>query len=101
MTTTANKTDKRAAWIIEHKDDLIAVKLATSDHKECKGNCRNGRTCKTQSTGGWGYWVRAFSAAGVDCDDMPFWSGSAPTPSTSINRGMADYISTNAPKNLA
>ena len=100
MTTTANKTDKRAAWIIEHNDDLIAARLATSDHTDCKGNCLNGRTCKTQSTGGWGYWVWAFVAGGVDCDALPFWSGSAPTPSTSINRGMADYISVNAPKNL-
>ena len=94
------KRTRRANWILENKENLIAARKSTSDHLECKGKCGNGATCRCQSIGGYGYWAQAFSEAGVECHRKSYWSGSNPTPSTSINRGMANYIQENAPSEL-
>jgi hypothetical protein len=77
------KLEMRKNWLIAHIDEIVLV----TDHSACKGYCKNGRTCKCQSGGGYGYWSKAFAAAGIDCQPMRYWSGPAPTPSTSINVG--------------
>jgi hypothetical protein len=95
-----SKRQRRADWITEHAEAINTSRKTTSDHSQCKGSCNNGATCKTQSDGGYGFWVQAFRLAGVECSPRNYWSGSAPTPSTSINKGIADYLHTNAPKDL-
>ena len=98
MKTT--KISLRASWILANRDAIDAARKATNSHADCRGYCRNGRTCKTQSGSGWGHWAAAFDRAGVRCDRMAYWSGYAPTPSTSINRGIAKFIRENAPESI-
>lgn len=92
------KIERRVEWILANKEEI--EKSYVFDHSNCRGNCQNGRTCSTQSSGGWGYWVQAFRRAGVKCFPSNYWSGSAPTPSTSINIGVARYVQANAPREL-
>lgn len=94
------KRDQRIEWINANADKIIAARKANSDHSACKGDCHNGATCKAQSGGGWGYWARAFALTSIACNPRPYWSGSKPTPSTSINKGIADYIRANAPESI-
>lgn len=100
MSTRTSKMARRAAWIIANYEAIKSARKAHSDHSACCGACRNGRTCKQQSGGGWGYWAQAFALANVRCERTNYWAGSNPTPSTSINLGVADYIASNAPANL-
>lgn len=92
------KTQKRVNWINQHYAQI--EKSRTDDHSHCRGKCYNGATCYNQSSGGYGWWSNALDDAGVDPDSHNFWAGSAPTPSTSINRGIAAYIDKNAPENI-
>lgn len=78
------KTTRRIAWIADHRDEIVAA----------RGN-------KTRDLAvGWGWWARALSAAGIDCDAGIVWSGSLPTTSTGINLGIARYIRDNAPESI-
>lgn len=94
------KIDRRVEFILAHRDKIIAAIRETEDHSQCMGNCTNGRTCRAQSSPGWGWWARAFEKAGIDCKKRSYWSGMAPTPSTSINRGAASFIEENAPDEI-
>ena len=100
MKKKISKKDRRAAWIIDHTDDLKVAHGKYTCPTNCKSACSNGATCRTSSYGGWGFWAQAFRQANVRAEIMNYWSGSFPTPSTSINRGMAEYICANAPKEL-
>lgn len=91
-------TQKRVEWLKKQKTEL--EKLPSADHSSCRGNCKNGRTCDDQSSGGWGYWARALAQAGIDAQPKKYWSGSLPTPSTSIRRVIAQYILSNCPEDL-
>ena len=99
MKTT--KKHKRAEWILANKEGIKKAREKYQCPEKCRSSCGNGATCFTSSGGGWGYWVQAFTIAKVRCDAMNYWSGSAPTPSTSINRGIAEYITKNAPNELS
>jgi hypothetical protein len=91
------KTEKRVLWLKEHEKEIYESETEVSNSK------RGGHNAKYRdgmSTGGWGYWVWAFEKAGIKIDVMNYWAGPDPTPSTAINRGVADYILKNAPKEL-
>ena len=92
------KKQARAAWITANAQAIAAARK--NDHSKCRGHCNNGAKCYSQSGGGWGYWVQAFNAARINCDARSYWSGSLPTPSTSIDAGIAKYIRDNAPVEL-
>ncbi len=92
------KTEKRAKWMTDHKAEIEAAR--THDHSQCRGNCYNGRTCYNQSDPGYGWIANALRLAGIKPEARNYWSGSNPTPSTSINKGIAQYISDNAPLGL-
>mgnify|MGYP001596602476 FL=1 len=94
MTTT----QKRAEWLIAHRAEIEAAR--TSGHGQCRGKCKNGATCCNQSSGGYGWIARALASAGIEAEATTYWSGSLPTPSTSINRGIAQYIDATAPQGL-
>jgi hypothetical protein len=97
-TMKISKTQQRVSWI---NDNLPAIKKSrTNDHRNCKGKCHNGATCHNQSAGGYGWWANALSQAGINPERRNYWSGSNPTPSTSINKGIAEYISKNAPAEI-
>ena len=98
MKTT--KINKRVNWILENKEALVEAKKSTTCPVGCKSKCSNGATCAISSSGGWGFWVHAFRKAEITCGDMNYWSGSNPTPSTSINKAMAEYILGNVPEEL-
>lgn len=89
-----SKTEKRAEWLKAHETAIKAAKCPE------EGSTKNARYRRGMSGGGWGFWVHAFRRAGISCSAQNYWSGSAPTPSTAINKGMADYITANAPKEL-
>jgi hypothetical protein len=90
-------TEEQVKWIIRHKEELENAR--TSDHSKCQGNCKNGATCHNQSdNGGWGWWSNVLDFSGIDPESMNFWYDDLPTPSTSINKGIAEYLSTHAPK---
>lgn len=93
-----NITQARAEWLSSRREEI--ARLVDVGHGECRGSCKNGYYCKNQGSGGWGWWVRACKIAGVKADARQYWSGSNPTPSTSIRRVLADYISLNAPAEL-
>jgi len=93
MTT---KTDLRVQWLTEHKKEILSLPTQMCP-SGCRSKCGNGATCRLQSGGGWGYWVWALRKAGIPCSAKNYWSGSNPTPSTSIRRQIADYITLNAP----
>ena len=95
-----SKTKERVEWILKHQEKLIEAAHKYRCPLDCRSTCHNGRTCFTSSDGGWGWWARAFKMVGMDCRAMNYWSGSAPTPSTSINRGMAEYIASHSPDHL-
>ena len=94
------KTQKRVDWLKEHKTQLDTASKKYECPNNCRSKCRNGATCFLSSDGGWGYWVWACKASNISCEPMDYWSGSNPTPSTSINKGIAEYISQNAPQEL-
>ena len=87
------KREIRAEWISKNSTEMETASKKHTCPAGCRAQCGNGATCATQSDGGWGYWVQAFKMADVDCSPRNYWSGSAPTPSTSINKGIAEYIS--------
>lgn len=93
MKTT--KTQQRINWIIANAAAIEDSR--SSDHSKCKGACHNGRTCSNQSSGGFGWWANALDQAGIDPERHNYWSGSAPTPSTSINLGIAAFIMERSP----
>jgi hypothetical protein len=93
MKTT--KTALRITWLREHADEIAAALSTPRDHATCKGDCHNGATCHAQSGGGYGWWAKAFAAAGYDPYARPYWSGSAPTPSTSIDKRLVGVLSDN------
>jgi ABC-type Fe3+-hydroxamate transport system substrate-binding protein len=92
-----NKTQKRAEWIADYKAE---IEQARKPVKLNPNGGHNAYYCKGMSGGGWGWWVRAFRLVGVDCQNMPYWSGKNPTPSTAINEGIAKYILREAPIEL-
>ena len=94
------KKEKRAEWIKENAAAINAARKSVECPEKCRASCGKGRTCAKQSGPGWGWWVHAFKAAGVECQPQNYWSGSAPTPSTSINSAVAEYIQSNAPEAL-
>ena len=91
MTSKCNLTEKRAEWI---KMNISEIEKAATPNTGVKKH--------DQSSGGWGWWVRAFNMAGVGtlCHARMYFTGNCPTPSTSINRGIARYIVDNAPSGL-
>ncbi len=98
-----SKTIKRAAWVIEHYADLRrALSNTAVCPAKCKSRCGNGRTCVRSSCGGWGYWVQALrmAAPGKGWGVKSYWSGSCPTPSTCIDREVANYIEQHCPAEL-
>lgn len=92
--TRTTKIAARVAWITANRDAIMAARIPT------EGSPKNAYYRRGMSGGGWGYWVQALHAADVSCDAMSYWSGSAPTPSTAINAGIADYIRNNCPVGL-
>jgi len=94
-----SKTEKRKIWLMEHKDNIERL-IPPACPPNCRAACRNGATCAIQSGGGWGYWVRAIKLAHINPSARNYWSGSNPTPSTSIRKDIADYICRNAPESL-
>ena len=93
-----NKTDKRAAWLTAHKAEIEAAR--TELHLKPRALGRNAKGIIGMSGGGWGYWVWALAKAGIESQSRNYWAGSGTTPSTAINRGIADYIRVNAPEEL-
>jgi len=94
-------TQKRVEWIKSHYEELILAREKMEVEKlwrcpNCKAKCGNGATCSVQGCSGMGYWARAFADINMFCNRKPYWSGRNPTPSTSINRGMSEYIMANA-----
>jgi hypothetical protein len=89
-----SKTELRAEWIASHAEEIKKAKCAE------EGSTKNAYYRRGMSGGGWGYWVWAFRRAGVDCSAQNYWSGSAPTPSTAINRGIAEFVSKFAPSEI-
>jgi hypothetical protein len=85
------KTELRAEWLVGHKAMINNAKTPE------EGSSKNAFFRRGMSCGGWGYWVWALNRAGIQCGAQSYWSGSAPTPSTAINKGIADYISENCP----
>ncbi len=85
-----SKIAKRAMWIMTRANEISISRTPE------EGSTHNAYFRRGMSGGGWGFWARAFDLAGVDCGAMNYWSGSAPTPSTAINRGIAEYIRTHA-----
>ncbi len=92
-------TQKRVEWIKENLEAINAI-AEPSCPDNCRSACGNGATCAVQSGGGWGYWVRAIHDASLKANPKNYWSGSAPTPSTSIRRGLANFIDQNAPTEI-
>ena len=92
-----NQTDKRVKWLTGHKAAIIAAKSIVGCNP--KGGT-NARTRPGMSPGGFGYWARALTRAGITTHIMNYWSGSNPTPSTAINGGIGEYIFTHAPEDL-
>jgi len=92
-------TSKRVEWALKNKSHILSV-IIKECPKECKAKCSNGLTCKKSSSGGFGWWVHALLVADIDCEPMNFWSGTYPTPSTSINKGIADFICKFAPEEI-
>jgi len=88
------KIEKRVAFILSHKEALKAARCPES------GSPTNAARRSGMSGGGWGYWAQAFKRAGVPCSAQNYWSGSLPTPSTAINKGIAEYIGVNAPADI-
>lgn len=93
-----SKTEQRVNWINNHSAQI--EKSRTADHSQCRGKCHNGATCYNQSGGGYGWWANALSHAGINPESNNYWTGSAPTPSTSINLGIARFINKNAPAEI-
>lgn len=94
------KTEMRANWILSNREAILQASRKYDCPENCRAKCGNGATCAKSSGGGRGFWVWAFKKAGIPCSPMAYWSGSAPTPSTSINKGIAEYINDNAPEEL-
>ncbi len=93
-----SKTEMRSDWASNNR--IAIEKARTDNHTSCRGKCRNGATCNNQGSGGFGWWANALNLSNIDAEAQTYWSGSAPTPSTSINRGISQYIIDNAPKDL-
>jgi hypothetical protein len=94
MKSKTSKTAARVAWIRANREAIIASRIPT------EGSAHNAAHRRGMSGGGWGYWVWALREAEVDCEAMRHWSGCLPTPSTSINGGIAAYIAANAPAEI-
>jgi len=94
-----NKTQRRAEWLIKNRDAIEASRTTVTPNKGVTVGM-NARYYQGMSAGGMGWWVRAFDLAGIDCNPMNYWSGSAPTPSIAINLGIARFIWDNAPDDL-
>jgi hypothetical protein len=92
-----SKIEKRVEWLIKHKSAIERSRTAVIPSK--RGGS-NAATWKGMSGGGWGWWAQALRKAGIRSNIMNYWSGSAPTASTAINAGIANYIYKNAPKEL-
>ena len=92
------KTERRAEWILTNATGIKLSRSVVTVRARAKGY--NARTCLGMSSGGWGWWAVALSRAGIEAGAMRYWSGSAPTPSTAINGGIANYITNNAPADL-
>ena len=92
-----NRTDQRAAWATAHKAEIEAARVPVTG---CPRGGTNAANMGGMSRGGWGYWARALRQAGIECNVYNYWSGSATTPSTAINRGIADYITAQCPAEL-
>ena len=95
-----SKRQARVNWILEHADAIKEARQKYQCPDGCRSQCRNGATCAISSYGGWGFWAQAFRLAEIKCEPMNYWSGSKPTPSTSISMGIAEYICSNAPGEL-
>lgn len=89
------KTQTRVDWIQKHRQEILIAK--TDDHAKCRGKCKNGATCYNQGCMGMGWWANALDIAGIDPERMSYWTGPLPTPSTSINKGVSNFIMSNAP----
>lgn len=89
-----SKLEQRKQWILSHKAEIEAARTTVEN------NSKNAYRIKGMSAGGYGYWAQAFRAVGVNANVMPYWSGSAPTPSTAINLGIAKYIQAHAPDSI-
>lgn len=91
---TINVTSKRIEWARANKPSIEAAR------GEVSSNSKNAARCKGYSGGGWGLWANALESAGINPNRGSYWSGSAPTPSTAINGGIARYIRENAPQEI-
>lgn len=94
------KRDLRVKWILENVKEIKEARLAYDCPENCRAKCNNGATCRISSDGGWGYWAQAFKIARVYCEKRNYWSGTGPTPSTAISKGIAKYILEHAPAEL-
>lgn len=94
------KRQARVNWILEHTEEIKQSREKYKCPEKCKASCGNGATCFTSSGGGWGFWAQAFRIAKIRAEIMSYWSGSNPTPSTSISKGIAEYIYKNVPKEI-
>ena len=88
------KTELRAEWLTEYKSEIEKTKTPE------EGSIKNAAYRRGMSGGGWGYWVWALRKAGINSSAQNYWSGSAPTPSTAINQGIADFINKNCPAEI-
>lgn len=93
-----SKTEKRVKWLLDNLKEIELSRTKCIIPLRHKGT--NSKGIIGMSGGGYGYWVWALNKAGIKCDAMCYWSGSLPTPSTSINGGIAKYIRLNAPADL-
>ena len=93
------KTQQRIDWLNENKDQIekarSEVRRPNNKHKG-----HNAKGMIGMCGPGFGWWANALDMAGIKCNRMSYWSGSASTPSTAINAGIAHYILSNAPSNL-
>ena len=91
------KTEKRTEWLKTKKEEIeAAIRRPREENKKGGTNCFS---LKGWSGGGYGYWLWAFSEAGIACPSRNYWSGSAPTPSTAIPFAVSEIL-WKAPENL-
>ena len=96
-----SKTQKTIEWLRANANAIEAARLAPSGERDRNGNYQdNGMFRADQSGPGWGRWAKMLKSAGIEPDAHRYWSGSLPTPSTSINAGIADWIRENCPAEL-
>ena len=90
------KTGKRVDYINAHRAEIDAALLAPVADNQLGGS--NAAGLPGWSRGGWAWWLRALTAAGIGCPRKNYWSGCLPTPSTAIPAAVAEVLRSAPPE---